>query len=56
MPFEKRDEVSGAKLFIPTASERAIRESQRQLNQELEDVAKLKKELQQIIAQAKEQE
>lgn len=53
MPIEKRDLHSGAKLFIPTESERAVRVAQKQLNKELEEVAQLKVELQKMIKQVK---
>lgn len=45
MAHEKRDPVSKARLFVPTHSERAHVQSRKQLKQDMEDVAKLKKEL-----------
>lgn len=45
MPHEHRDQVSKARLFIPTTTEKAHVQSRKQLKQDLEDVAKLKNEL-----------
>lgn len=45
MAHEHRDPVSKARLFIPTASERAHVQGQKELKKSLEEVAKLKKEL-----------
>jgi hypothetical protein len=45
MPHERRDPHSKARLFIPTTSEKAHVQSQRQLKTDLEEVAKLKREL-----------
>jgi len=45
MPHERRDPVSKARLFIPTVSEKSHIQSQRQLKKDLDEVAKLKKEL-----------
>lgn len=45
MPHEMRDPVSKARLFIPTTSEKAHVQSRKELKQNLEDVSKLKKEL-----------
>lgn len=54
MPTEKRDIQSKARLFIPTSSERALVSSQRELNKGIEEVNDLKKELTEMIQQAKE--
>jgi len=53
MPLEKRDPHSKARLFIPTNRERAMVHSQRLLNKELDEVAKLKEELRQLIDESK---
>ena len=53
MPIEKRDHVSGAKLFIPTSSERATLQNARKLKQELDEVGKMKEELAKLIEEAK---
>lgn len=53
MPIEKRDPVSKAKLFVPTTSERTFRQSQRDMQKGLEDIDKMKKELQNLIDKAK---
>jgi hypothetical protein len=45
MPHEKRDPHSKARLFIPTHSERVHVQSRKQLKQDMEDITKLKKEL-----------
>ena len=53
MPTEKRDPHSGAKLFIPSASERATIANARKLQKELIEVEDLKKELKALVEQAK---
>jgi hypothetical protein len=53
MPIEKRDLVSKAKLFVPTASERTLRKSQVQLDNELKEVQGLKAELQRMMDEIK---
>jgi len=53
MPLEKRDPHSKARLFIPTNRERSLVHSQRLLNKELDEVAKLKEELRQLIDESK---
>jgi len=55
MPLEKRDKHSKARLFIPTTRERSLLESQRLLNEELSEVAKMKKEVQELLKKLKEQ-
>lgn len=53
MPIEKRCLSSGAKLFVPTPSERAIHAQARKYKEELEDIQQMKQELQTLIDQAK---
>ncbi len=56
MPIEKRDSSSGAKLFIPTDTERSIRAKQAKLSKEIKEVESLKDELKSIIKELKENE
>ncbi|AMB18671.1 hypothetical protein BH780_gp088 [Bacillus phage Eldridge] len=53
MPLERRDPHSKARLFIPTVREKSLVTSQRLLNQKINEVDKLKAELEQIIKDAK---
>lgn len=53
MPVEKRDYRSKARLFVPTASERAVRSSQKKLDKELKEVGELKKEMEKLIKESK---
>jgi len=53
MPFERRDPVSKARLFVPTASERALVKSQKELNKSLTEIEKMKQELRQMLNEAK---
>lgn len=53
MPVEKRDPVSKAKLFIPTASERSFRQKQRKLDEGLKEVDQMKKDLQKMMKDMK---
>lgn len=54
MPLEQRDPESKARLFVPTTSERAMIKSQRQMNESLEELDAMKKELREILDAAKE--
>ena len=45
MPHERRCPISKARIFVPTTSERVHVQSRKQIKQDLEDVSKLKKEL-----------
>ncbi|AHJ87529.1 hypothetical protein Bp8pC_098 [Bacillus phage Bp8p-C] len=49
MPLEKRDPVSKARLFVPTARERSLVQSQRLLDAKLEEIEKLEKKLNKLI-------
>lgn len=49
MPLEKRDPVSKARLFVPTARERSLVQSQRLLDAKLEEVTELEKKLNKLI-------
>jgi hypothetical protein len=53
MPLEKRDPVSKAKLFIPTSREQHLVKTQKALDQGVADVEELKKELEELIKNAK---
>jgi hypothetical protein len=53
MPHEKRDKHSKARLFIPTQSEKTLVNSQRQLNESIEELDAMKAELQKILDEAK---
>lgn len=53
MPKEVRDHRSGARLFVPTASERAHIQQQRELKQSIEEVNKLKAELKELAESLK---
>lgn len=55
MPFEKRDPHSGAKIFIPTPSERAMVKQARELKKGLAEVEAMKAELQKLLDQAKKE-
>jgi len=44
MPTEKRDNYSGALLFIPTREEKATRQLKEDLKNELDEVKKIKEE------------
>ena len=55
MPIEKRDPRSGAKIFVPTASERATIRQSRELKKQLKEVEEMKKELKQLIEQYKKE-
>jgi hypothetical protein len=48
MPIERRD-ASGAKIFMPTQSERVQSESLKQLQKGLAEVDEMKKQLQQMM-------
>lgn len=52
MPIERRD-ASGAKIFIPTQTERVQIDSMKQLKQGLAEVDEMKKQLQQMMEDLK---
>jgi hypothetical protein len=54
MPLEKRDPRSGAKLFVPTAFEKATIQQQRDLKKSLAEVEDLKAELKELINKFKQ--
>ncbi|QQO40587.1 hypothetical protein 015DV002_150 [Bacillus phage 015DV002] len=56
MPAERRDPASKARLFIPTTRERSLVRDQRQLTQSLEEVEKIKQELQNMMDTLKNKE
>lgn len=56
MPAERRDPASKARLFIPTTRERSLVRDQRQLTRSLEEVEKMKQELQDIMNSLKDKE
>ncbi len=56
MPAERRDPASKARLFIPTTRERSLIRDQRQLTRSLEEVEKMKQELQNIMNSLKDKE
>jgi len=49
LPHERRDNHSKARLFVPTTSEKAHVQSRKQLTKDLDEVSKLKKELEGYI-------
>lgn len=51
MPLEKRDPESKARLFVPTTSERTLRESQRKLNESISEVEQMKRDLKKLMDQ-----
>lgn len=53
MPFEKRDPHSGAKIFVPTPTERSTIQQARELKRQLDEVAVMKAELKSLIEQYK---
>jgi hypothetical protein len=53
MPTEKRDHYSGAKIFVPTPTERATVQQARELKKQLAEVEVLKQELQKMLDQMK---
>lgn len=53
MPREHRDPHSKARLFIPTAAEKAHVQRQRELKQSLEEVNSLKAELKDLVESIK---
>lgn len=53
MPVEKRDPHSGAKIFVPTPTERATVQQARELKKQLAEVEVMKQELQKLIDQIK---
>lgn len=53
MPKEFRDPHSKARLFIPTQAERAHVQRQRQMKQDMEEVAQLKSELKDLVKSLK---
>ena len=55
MPLEKRDKHSKARLFIPTTRERSLITSQRQLDEDLAVVAKMKAEVEELLKSLKKE-
>lgn len=53
MPQEKRDPMSGAKLFIPTTFEKSLIQQRHELKNSLAEVEAMKAELKSILEQAK---
>jgi hypothetical protein len=53
MPTEKRDPQSGAKIFVPTPTERATVQQARELKKQLAEVEAMKQELRSLIEQYK---
>lgn len=52
MPVEKRDPHSGAKIFVPTSTERATVQQARELKKQLAEVEELKQKLYKLIGEA----
>jgi len=53
MAIEKRDRESGAKLLLPSKTERSIRSQRAKLKKDLEEVQELKEELKGLINKLK---